>query len=134
MNGLEVMVINKLAEIFHKSSADAGWWKTLVVSREVDPPKEQTAIDPHEVGTKFGLIHSEVSEAMEAFRKNAMDDHLTDRLGVEVEIADAMIRLLDLAGALRLDVGGAMEAKMRYNAQRADHKPEARAAAGGKKF
>jgi len=38
------------------------------------------------------------------------------------------------AGALNLDLGGAIAEKLAYNAQRADHKPEARAAAGGKTY
>jgi NTP pyrophosphatase (non-canonical NTP hydrolase) len=53
---------------------------------------------------------------------------------IEVELADAVIRIADLAGALELDLGSAIAEKMAYNAQRADHKPEARAAAGGKSF
>jgi hypothetical protein len=42
-----------------------------------------------------------------------------------------VIRIFDLAGAYNMDMGGAIAEKMAYNAQRADHKPEARAAAGG---
>ncbi|MFG6500122.1 hypothetical protein [Sulfitobacter sp. 1A15106] len=125
MSAPNIRAINDMAFDFHAASLKAGWWKTL---------QADGTVDPHEVGTKIGLIHSEVSEAMEAFRKDAMDDHLTDRKGVEVEIGDAIIRLLDLAGALRVDVGNAIYAKMAYNAARADHKPEARAAVGGKKF
>ena len=46
----------------------------------------------------------------------------------------AMIRILDLAGAYELDLGGALVEKLVYNTQRADHKREARAADDGKKF
>ncbi|MEP1253738.1 MAG: hypothetical protein ABJI29_03210, partial [Alphaproteobacteria bacterium] len=74
-----------------------------------------------------------ISEALEADRRGLLDDHLTHRPGVEVELADSLIRIADLAGALGLDLGGAVVEKMAYNANRADHKVAARAA-GGKKY
>lgn len=86
------------------------------------------------VAQKLCLIHSEISEAMEGHRKGLMDDKLPHRPMIEVELADAMIRIADLAGALGLDLGGAVVEKMQFNATRADHKPEARSAAGGKKY
>ena len=45
-----------------------------------------------------------------------------------------MIRIFDYAGALGLDLGGAMAEKLAYNQQRADHKRENRKAEGGKAF
>jgi len=52
---------------------------------------------------------------------------------VEVELADALIRIADLAGALGLDLGGAVLDKLAYNANRPDHKLENRRAENGKK-
>ena len=89
--------------------------------------------DVREVATKLCLVHSEVSEALEGVRKGKMDDHLPHRKAIEVELADAAIRIFDLAGALGLDLGSAIVEKLAYNAQRKDHTREARAAAGGKK-
>lgn len=63
-----------------------------------------------------------------------MDDHLPDRPMIEVELADAVIRIADLAGYLGLDLGGAIMAKLEYNRRRADHKLENRAKQGGKAF
>lgn len=80
------------------------------------------------------LIVSEVSEAMEGHRKNLMDDKLPHRPMIEVELADALIRIADLAGALGLDLGGAVEEKLAFNASRPDHKLENRMAAGGKAY
>ena len=37
---------------------------------------------------------------------------------VEVELADAVIRIADLAGALGLDLGGAIAEKLEYNRNR----------------
>src|SRR4051812_41087862 len=84
----------------HGASAEAGWWDG------VDPRA------PHVVPAKLCLIHSEISEAMEGHRKGLMDDHLPHRTMIEVELADAVIRIADLAGALGLDLGGAIAEKM----------------------
>lgn len=86
------------------------------------------------VPTKLCLIHSEISEAMEGHRKGLMDDKLPHRPMIEVELADAIIRICDLAGALDLDLGGAVAEKLAFNLKREDHKPEARAQEGGKKY
>lgn len=88
----------------------------------------------YNVGEKLALVHSEVSEALEAYRKDLPDDHLPDRLGIEVELADAVIRIMGLASHLSLDVAGAIIEKAAYNDTRADHKPENRRAAHGKRF
>ena len=106
----------------HEAAVTSGWWS------DVNPN------DPYVFGTKLALVHSEVSEALEGGRKNKMDDHLPHRKAEEVELADACIRIFDLAGARKLDLYGAIIEKMAYNAVRADHKPENRAAEGGKKF
>lgn len=44
------------------------------------------------------LIVTEVAEATEGDRKNLKDDHLPHRVMEEVELADALIRTLDLGG------------------------------------
>lgn len=111
----------------HGASASAGWWRDLRTG-------EPTIGRPHVVGEKLMLIVSEVAEAMEGHRKCLQDDKLPHRQMIEVELADAVIRCFDLAGALGLDLGSAIAEKMQFNAQRADHKPEARLAAGGKAY
>jgi NTP pyrophosphatase (non-canonical NTP hydrolase) len=63
-----------------------------------------------------------------------MDDKLPHRPALEVELADAIIRIMDLAGAMNLDIAGAICEKMTYNAQRPDHKIENRMSEGGKSF
>lgn len=111
-----------LTSYCHEASAKAGWWK------------EGDTENPLMFSNKLCLIHSEVSEAMEGDRKSLMDDKLPHRPMREVELADVVIRVFDLAGAYGLDLAGAIVEKMEYNAQRADHKPENRAKAGGKAY
>ena len=86
------------------------------------------------VPEKLCLIHSEISEAMEGHRKGLPDDKLPHRPMIEVELADAIIRICDLAGALQLDLGGAIAEKLQYNATREDHKLENRTKDGGKAY
>jgi hypothetical protein len=63
-----------------------------------------------------------------------MDEHLPDRPGVEVELADLLLRVADEIEALGLDVAGAIIDKNRYNRHRPDHDLATRAGDGGKKY
>lgn len=110
-------VINATVKLCHGLARQAGWHNK-----------------PRETGTCLMLIVSEISEAMEGDRKGLMDDHLPHRKMIEVELADAMIRICDLAGREGLDLGGALVEKLKYNQQRQDHKIENRNQEGGKKY
>ncbi len=83
---------------------------------------------------KLMLVVSECAEAMEGDRKGSMDDKLPHRPMREVELADAVIRIFDLAGGYGMDLAGALVEKMQFNASRADHKIENRTSAGGKAY
>src|ERR1700690_30760 len=85
-------------------------------------------------GEQFMLMVSEIAEAMEGHRKNLMDDKLPQRPMVEVELADAIIRIMDYAGNYNMDIGGALIEKLEYNATRKDHNNEARLGTNGKKY
>lgn len=111
-------------ELCHLTAITSGWWKDPRTGKTVKRNK----------GELLALVHSEISEALEGFRKDKMDDHLPHRKAAEVELADALIRIFDMAGAYDLDLAGALIEKLEYNRKRADHKLENRAAAGGKKF
>lgn len=115
--------IRELVLISHGMSLFAGWWHDL-----------QTGEVTGSVPEKIALCHSELSEALEADRKGAMDDKLPDRPGIEVELADVMHRVLDLAGALDVDLAGAFIDKMLHNATRPDHDPRNRMKPGGKAY
>lgn len=85
---------SKLADMaisIHAQNLEMGWW-----DQWLDNPAER-----HE--TAMMLVVSELGEAMEGHRKDLMDDHLPDHPMFSVELADALIRLLDLAGAYRIN-------------------------------
>lgn len=115
--------IQELVKICHGDAVKAGWYTAI----HTGEPKKLN------VGERMALIHSEISEAFEAYRKNLMDDHLPDRKGIEVELADAVIRICDFAGAENLDLAGAIMEKLAYNRSRSDHKIENRLLENGKK-
>lgn len=131
---------NTLTYHAHRASYTAGWWlhkpTGLDLREVVRAPADalQVLLAGALVAQKLCLTHSEVSEAMEGHRKGLMDDKLPHRTAIEVELADAVIRIADLAGALKLDLGGAIAEKMAFNAVRPDHRPEAREAKGGKVY
>lgn len=83
--------------------------------------------EPTTFAARIALMHSELSEALEADRKGLMDDKLTNRDGREVELADCLIRILDCATFMRMDIHGAVIEKIAYNKTR-EYKH------GGKKY
>lgn len=116
--------INELRDLCYSESFKAGWHTDLETGKLLNRNK----------GEMIALIHSEISEAMEGERKNLKDDHLPSRPMVEVEMADAIIRIMDYCGRWNYDIGGAIMDKIHYNRNRLDHKIENRIKEGGKKF
>lgn len=122
----DTLTLNELARSCYQRSYDAGWWH--------NPHTGQQEPMDTAVAQKLLLIHSEVAEATEGYRRDLMDDKLPHRPMIEVELADAIIRICDLAGGLGLDLEGAIREKQEYNNQRSDHKLESRQSTGGKRF
>ena len=98
--------LNKLgAEIVDVNTAN-GW----NVTKPSDWPL-QGEVEPYKLGCILALIHSEASEALEAVRKN-------DRENFAEELADVVIRVLDCAAGLDIDMDGAVRAKIEKNKAR----------------
>lgn len=114
--------LNDLAKKVHQ--ANIKWWQDVETGKPITRNK----------GELIALITSELSECLEGERKNLMDDHLPHRRMAEVELADAIIRILDYAGGFGYDLQGAFDEKMVYNSKRKDHSHEQRKLKGGKQF
>jgi NTP pyrophosphatase (non-canonical NTP hydrolase) len=125
------MELNKLRDAIHLNAKEKGFY---------DDDR------PFNIAEKLMLITSELSEALEADRKNRyarmdiflskintlnevysekvidsalkyfFEDHIKDT--VEDELADALIRILDLCGALGIDIDKHVLYKRLYNSQR----------------
>lgn len=127
--GVTIDGLRALAAGVHEQNVKAGWWNDLQTGEDL---RHTTPGPKRNVPEMLCLIHSEVSEALEGYRKGLPDPHLPHRSNVEVELADALIRILDCAEGMGLDIAGAVADKLAYNANRADHMVENRKKAGGK--
>lgn len=132
--------LTALADKIHADNVAAGWWTDIRTGKSI--------LRTRNVPEMLMLIVSEIAEGMEGHRKNLMDDKIPHRPMLQMELVDAMLRILDLAGSRMAieardnDIGelpdhlfGEMfQEKRDFNAARADHKIENRLKDGGKVF
>ncbi len=99
----QTTVMNELATWVYFWAKGKGFWD------EVAP----------NVGEKIALMHSELSEALEAARHgNPKSEHIPEYPAIAEELADTIIRIFDFSGAYGVDLDGAFKAKMQFNENR----------------
>lgn len=111
-------VINYLVEECHLISTEKGFYD------DVNKTYAELQVDERFIGTQIALMHSELSEALEALRDNKQGIYYKQQKkgfkpeGMVVELADCIIRIFDLCGALNLKLGKALREKIDYNRTR----------------
>lgn len=123
--------VNKLIKKVHKQNKKAGWWNDLYSGKDLTNKKGEPYV--RNVSELLIMVHSEVTEAFEGYRSNLMDIHLPQYNSLTVELADAVIRIFDIAGGLKLPLAEAIQDKLEYNKNRSDHKKANRLLKNGKK-
>ncbi|MDR0694704.1 MAG: hypothetical protein LBF81_05345 [Prevotellaceae bacterium] len=123
--------LNQLRDEIHKNAVEKGFYD---FEQSVPNGALAKEVEHAFFAQKIALIHSELGEALNAdrcnahahlskydnfniFYKEAFEFHIKDT--VEDELADVIIRTLDLCGHLDIDIEKHVELKMQYNQTRA---------------
>lgn len=105
--------LKELLFIAHYTSKEKGWW---------DGERHQYNLSAERLASKICLMHSELSEALEEVREGRLDAWYQESgkpEGLPAELADVVIRIFDLCGAMNIDLEKAIVEKMIYNMGRA---------------
>lgn len=97
----------------HELALKKGWW--------TDPSTGNPVAAEAKIPEAIALIHSELSEALDEFRNNRMATYTGENgkpEGFAIELADTVIRIMDLCGALNIDLEEAVALKHEYNKTR----------------
>lgn len=117
MSEIKPKTIREWQTEIHSLATEKGWWDGC--TRDADG---RVLLNVDAVLARISLIHSELSEAVEEARKSHNYSEIyydtSKPEGFAVELADAVIRILDLCGALGIDLEQVVDTKHSYNRTR----------------
>lgn len=118
------MNLNELRDKIYNNAKDKGFWDQernigealmLVVTELAE------GLEAHRSASKIKLVDKMVAKGMNEMNDDEFKEHfaLMVKDSFQDEMADAIIRILDLCGGLDIDIDWHIAAKMRYNSTRA---------------
>lgn len=116
--------LTELAKEINKDVRKKGSWNSMHLAiniAEEDGGTSTKDIKDAFIAQKLALVHTEVSEAVEALRKDGYESNeygLFEKDSFSDELADSIIRILDLCGELNIDIQKQINWKLEKNKQR----------------
>lgn len=115
-------MFNKLAKEINANVRAKGFWRNMDLALgQLDFESSKKATKDAFIAQKVALVMSEGGEALEAMRKGGYEGNgygLEEKDSFADELADMIIRLLDLCGELNIDIDKQIEWKMSLNNSR----------------
>ena len=117
-------MLTKLSKEINTDVRKKGFWNsmhTAIKLSEENGGKSTKDIKDAFIAQKLALVHTEISEAVEALRKEGYEANgygLFEKDSFADELADSIIRILDLCGELKIDIQKQIDWKLEKNKQR----------------